>query len=166
MSSNAISGMDNKLFSRLRADWERNHPTVLGLSFAVLCFFAAPAGFAYAGAQDWNTGAVYTAFFDLAAVFTAFLFGFYTFVVTSTTEFMLKVRKTRVFEGLKLFTISAMIFGGWVLGLSVPMMIIEPEPLHSVEFENFLFSIWAGTVVASMASFVRVTKLFLRLMQG
>ncbi|MCH9752163.1 MAG: hypothetical protein K0U61_08085 [Alphaproteobacteria bacterium] len=165
MSNNVTAGMSkNKFFSRLRADWERNNPIVLGLFAAAITMFTSPFAVSFMLEHEWNIAAAYAAFFDVAAVFTAFLFGFYTFVATSTTDFMLKVRRTQVFSGLKTFTVNAMSYGAWLIIVSIPMMIIEPIPTEVLSWENALFLVWMGLVVASVASFFRVMKLFLKLM--
>lgn len=142
------------------ARWERHHPAVFG-GLGVLAYGAVgtQAMSAMVGA-GYDAPQMYSATFDVASVFTAFLFTYYSFVVTSGAGFISRMRKTRAYALLKEYTISALSLGVLLVVVSIPLTIIKPKPIDFASLQHLMVTAWAGVTCWSISAFVRATRFF------
>lgn len=103
---------------------------------------------------------IYSATFDVATVLTAFLFAFYTFVLTQEAGFIGRMKRTPTYGSLLRFTASAMWLGAGLVVVTIPMMVTHPQPTCSQDPSLVIVAAWAGLAVWSFAAFVRASWIF------
>ena len=150
-----------RLIGRVGLGWEKNHPRVLGVSAGLLTLWAGPQALAAAAERQWEIGTLYSSVFDLFAVFTAFLFTFYTLIVTTDRGFIGRMKNTRSYSLLKTYATSALTTGGIGILASIPLMVTEPDKVQPWGIAHIYLSAWVALSVWGSASFVRAARLFM-----
>jgi hypothetical protein len=139
--------------------WEMHHPALLGALSLGGVMLAGPRAFAYAEMHHWKVDQLYTCVFTLATVFTAFLFTFYTFVVTAERGFLARAKSSIYFKQTVRYTLSAIWVGGIVCAATVPLLVVQPTPTVGDPW-LVVVAIWAALTVWACASFIRAAYLF------
>lgn len=147
------------VFDRLGAWWERHHPLALAGVMAASYGVYGYDLMQHAISSGWQVGNLYSSAFDVSSVFTAFLFTFYTFVVTTESGFIGRMKKTDVYGLLKSYSSVALVLGALLIAASIPMMIIEPKPVN-VSGWHYVVAVWIGLAVWTAAAFLRAARLF------
>lgn len=147
------------LADRLEREWEVHHPALLSAVALGAILVAGPKIFALAKEEGWKLDQLYTCVFTISTVFTAFLFTFYTFVVTAERGFLGKAKDSTYFKQTVKYTINAIVVGGIVCVLTVPLLIIQPYP-KVLDGWLIFAAVWAGFTVWATASFIRAAYLF------
>jgi hypothetical protein len=144
---------------RVGKEWEAHHPSLLSaLAFGGM-LWKGPAAYAYAAEHSWKVDQAYTCVFTLATVFTAFLFTFYTFVVTAERGFLARARASTYFKQMVGYTFSAIAVGAILCVVTIPMLVVQPVP-SSGDPWLAVAAVWLGLTVWSGASFIRAAYLF------
>lgn len=147
------------LAQKAARQWEVHHPYVLGGLTFVASLVAGPRAFEYAHDHAWKVDQIYTCVFTLSTVFTAFLFTFYTFVVTAERGFLGRARASTYFKQTVRYTLGAIGVGAALCVATVPLLVVQPTPIVGDPW-LLAFSAWAALTVWASASFVRAAYLF------
>ena len=139
--------------------WEIHHPTILALATFVAAMWWGPGAYAHAAKEQWHVDQLYTCVFTLSTVITAFLFTFYTFIITGDRGFLSASRNTTYFKQTISYTFKAIVTGALLAGASIPMLVVQPTP-KAGEPWMFAAAAWAALTVWSVSSFVRAAWLF------
>lgn len=150
-----MATMVQKALSR----WEMYHPAALGGLAAVALILFGPQAYAHADSQHWKVDQLYTCVFTLATVFTAFLFTFYTFVITAERGFLARAKHTSYFKQTVKYTLTAIWVGGLLCIATVPLLVVQPTPKVGDPWLLFI-ALWGGLTVWACASFIRAAYLF------
>ena len=110
--------------------------------------------------HNLNYTAFYSAVFDLSGIFTAFLFGFFTYSISSGSPFMVAARDTPSFRKMLIYVKRAVVLGALLTVLTIPVLIVEPLPIKRFELEWYYMIIWFGVFLGTVGSFWRATRLF------
>lgn len=135
-------------------------PVAVGAVTAAAVGRFGPQFFKVASEREWAADTVYSATFDVATVLTAFLFAFYTFVLTQESGFIGRMKRTAAYRGLLRFTTGAMGLGVVLVVSSIPMMIINPQPKTPDDPTIIFVACWAGLAAWSFAAFLRAALVF------
>jgi hypothetical protein len=139
--------------------WEMHHPLAMGaLSFVVVLWRGAEA-YAFANHHSWKIDQLYTCVFTLSTVFTAFLFTFYTFVITAERGFLGKARNSIYFKRTVSYTLVAIAVGAALCLATVPLLVVQPSP-YAGDVWLVYIAFWAALTIWAGASFVRAAYLF------
>ncbi|KCZ91315.1 hypothetical protein [Hyphomonas jannaschiana] len=130
---------------------------VLGL-VAALRFHAL--FFECANYYDWERQTIYSSAFDFGGIYTAFLFAFYTYSISSGSDFFVKARNTKIFKRMIVFVKKAIVLGFILTLASIPMMIWNPSPDRTFNTDSLIVCLWFALACASLASFWQATRLF------
>lgn len=130
---------------------------VIGLAVA---FKFVGQAFSIAERQNWERQTVYTTAFDIGGIYTAFLFAFYTYSISSNSDFFAKARTTQAFKKMLKFVKDAIVIGFFMTAASVPLMIGNPSPDSIYSLSGAIVSIWFALVCSSLAAFWRATRVF------
>lgn len=142
------------------ARWERHHPALFG-GLGLLAYGAAgPYLMSAMIGAGYDAPQMYSATFDIASVFTAFLFTYYSFVVTAGSGFIARMRKTKAYALLKQYTLSALSLGVLLVAVSIPLTVIKPKPIDFFSAQHFMTTVWAGATCWSISAFIRATRFF------
>lgn len=139
--------------------WEIHHPMILSAGTLGAVLWYGPEVFAYAELQQWHIDQLYTCVFTYSTVLTAFLFTFYTFIITGDRGFLTAARETIYFKQTIGYTMKAIMTGAVLSLASVPMLIVQPTPIAGDPWMAYA-ALWAALTVWSVASFVRAARLF------
>lgn len=142
------------------ARWERHHPAIFGGVGLLAYGTVGPQLMSAMVGAGYDAPQMYSATFDIASVFTAFLFTYYSFVVTAGSGFITRMRKTKAYALLKEYTLSALCLGVVLVVVSVPLTVIKPKPMDIANVQHFLVTVWAGVTCWSISAFVRATRFF------
>jgi len=145
---------------RIHAKVEAGYPALIGAVVGVLSLVYAPTAVEQIIARGWDLGNLYSAVFDVSAIVTPFLFTFYSFVVTTDRGFIGRAKGSIYYKTAIRFTVQALVLGGILTIVSIPMMVIEPAPVVRFGWEHFLLAGWAALAVGTLAAFVRAAHLF------
>jgi hypothetical protein len=139
--------------------WELHHPALLAaIGFGVMMLFGAKI-YAYADCQNWKIDQLYTCVFTISTVFTAFLFTFYTFVVTAERGFLARAKASIYFKQTVKFTLNAIWVGGILCAATVPLLVVQPVPTVGDPW-LVVVALWVAMTIWAGASFVRAAHLF------
>ena len=147
-------------YQRVSALIERWTPFAVGVISALATYRWGYLFFSAAELNGWDYGVIYSSVFDVTSIFTAFLFAFYSFILTQEIGFVARMRKTISYKMTIRFTLSALYLGGILIVYSIPMMVISPSPPQGTSLAQLLVAIWAGLTFWSMLSFARAAWLF------
>lgn len=140
---------------------ERNLPLVVGIIACVCTYLFCHHAFTYLLEREMSYQNIYSAVFDVSAIFTAFLLTFFTFVITTERGFIARSRGTRPYAMLLVFTRRAMALGLVLTIFSIPMMVVEPAPTDQAAPATIAVAIWVGWTTWTSAAFLRAANLFL-----
>jgi hypothetical protein len=143
----------------LARQWEAHHPLALALVACAGAVAFGPRFYLVAAEHAWKVDQIYTCVFTLATVFTAFLFTFYTFVITADRGFIAKVRHTAAFSQTVTYTISAIAVGSILCVATVPLLVVQPSPDYRDPW-LIVVALWSALTVGATASFIRAAYLF------
>lgn len=146
--------------------FEEFAPLVAGSLTCFMLLIFTPAMFSWAGVNEKPIDRIFSGAFDLFCVFTAFLFTFYSFVVSSEKGFLSAVKKTEYFRRLKIYTFKAVVLGAIMVLFSYVMMVFSPEPVLYFTTSYFAVAAWGFGFSFSFISFVRSAYIFSILIQG
>lgn len=135
-------------------------PLVAAGAATLVTFAYGPRFFRAAVENGWEYSAAYSAIFDIATIFTAFLFTFYSFILTAEGGFIGRMKKTRSYRQAVRYTLQAILLGALLAALSVPMMVWGPCPTAHSDPSLAYVSVWAGLAIWGCAAFVRAAYLF------
>ncbi len=121
--------------------------------------WAGPQAYALAERSKWHVDELYTCVFTLATVFTAFLFTFYTFVITAERGFLGRAKGSIYFRRTVHYTFVSIWVGAALCLATVPLLVAQPTPGPKDPWLFYVAS-WAGLTVWASASFVRAAYLF------
>ncbi len=147
------------LAQRAGRSWELHHPALLGVVALAGVLWAGPYVFTHAEKAKWHLDELYTSVFTLATVFTAFLFTFYTFVITADRGFLGRAKESVYFRRTVHFTFVAIWIGAALCLATIPLLVVQPVPSPKDPWLFYVAS-WAGLTVWACASFVRAAYLF------
>lgn len=139
--------------------WEVHHPLVLSAAAFAGVMWLGDDLYRYATAEKWHLDQAYTTVFTLATVFTAFLFTFYTFIVTADRGFLEAARTSSYFQQTVTYTLRAIVIGSVLCLFTIPMLVVQPAPTTGDPW-LIIAAMWAGLTVWAAASFVRAAYLF------
>lgn len=147
------------LVNRISFAWEYYHPTILAIFALFLTLGFGPSVIEYLNSNKYSVYEIYSSVFDISSVFTAFLFTFYTFVVTTERGFIAAVKKSRFYKLAVRYTLEALLLGAFLTIFTIPMKVIVPAP---TTFDATLFGValWVALAVWTAAAFVRSSYLF------
>lgn len=133
-------------------------PVALGAFVGALSLWKGPHLFEVAVSYKWNVPSIYSAVFNLSAVYTAFLFSLYTYILTSDSKFIAAAEKSTFFKRALALSVRAMFLGALVSVASIPMMLIEPV---AVELNNVMWWIagWISVSVWSLGAFAQAASI-------
>jgi len=138
--------------------WENWHPLLLGAACALaLWAFGWPLVSA-SRVATWNLPALYSAIFSISGIYTAFLFTFYSFIATTDRGFIGRAKDSIYYKRTVSFTVSALVLGGFLTLVSIPMLLVEPD--LQTRAGRVVIVLWIGLTVWASAAFVRAAYLF------
>ena len=143
------------------ASTERYAPLAFGIGIAGVAFvYASVAGQAIEEA-GWKLDGFYAAMFDWSAVQSAFLFGVFGFVVSSSNDFLTRLRNTDHMKRFLRFTRTAVLAGFLLTILSVPFLVAGPEQWPPTGVWSLAIPLWLGLVAWTVGLFVRSALIFM-----
>jgi FtsH-binding integral membrane protein len=146
--------------------WEKYSPHVVGLIVLALTYWFGEDFFSAAFSNQWHLEALYQSVFEVAAAAAAFLFGFYTYVKTAEGPVLREIRGSALFRRASRYMIGAIIWSAILAILTVPIMVVQPQPSHSDERLFFVFAIWAALTGYVLAAIVRSAYHFVAIMEA
>ncbi|TNC16424.1 hypothetical protein FF100_04040 [Methylobacterium terricola] len=147
------------LVSRVEVAWDRYYPILCGLSSSIAFLALGRQGMQYMVDNQWEIANIYGDAFNFFGVLTAFLFTFYTFVVTADRGFIGKMKGTYPYRCLISYTLRALFLAGLVTVASIFLHVAKPAPVHFGPSFYWLAA-WVGSVVWAAVSFIRAAHLF------
>lgn len=108
--------------------------------------------------RHWKLPELYAAVFNIAGIYTAFLFTFYSFIATTDRGFIGRSKDTRYYRQTVTFTISALVVGGTLCVTTLPLLVVEPDLASHVG--RVVVAAWVGLTIWATAEFVRSAYLF------
>lgn len=138
--------------------WEKWHPPALAAATTTALWLWGFPLAQQAVERQWKVDELYTAVFNIAGIYTAFLFTFYSFIATTDRGFIGRSKDSRYYRQTVNYTISALVLGGALCVLTLPILVIEPD-LRS-HAGRVVASSWVGLSVWASAAFVRAAYLF------
>lgn len=147
------------LTGELQKRWEIHNPLLFAVPVFALAMWQGPAAFAYADGHKWHIDQLYTCVFTYSTVITAFLFTFYTFIITGDRGFLAAARSSIYFKHTISYTFRAIIVGAILSFVTIPMLIVQPVPAAG-DVWVVIAALWAALTVWATASFVRAAWLF------
>lgn len=145
---------------RIHLVFEANYPMIFGGIAAAAALAYAPQAISVFTENEWKIDSIYSAVFDVSAITTPFLFTFYSFVATAERGFIGRMRASVYYRMLMQYTVRALLLGGLLTLLSIPVMVIEPKPATLGEASHLLLVIWLGLAVWTLSAFVRAAYIF------
>jgi hypothetical protein len=139
--------------------WEIHSPMILAAAFFGLAMWKGAAIYEYADKSRWHIDQLYTCIFTFSTVITAFLFTFYTFIITGERGFLSASRNTIYFKQTISYTFKAIVVGTILAFATIPMLVVQPVP-KAGEFWMLATSAWGALAVWASTSFVRAAWLF------
>jgi len=139
---------------------KRRAGELLGLVSFVACLFWRQEIGANFHTHLWNISNFYTAVFDWAAIQSGFLFGVYTYVVSKSAGFVGAIRETSAYAEMVFFIRSIFYLVFALTVLSIPLLIVTPEPNASLGLPTLIFALWVALVVYTLFSFIRIIRAF------
>lgn len=140
--------------------WENFHPAIIGTASTLLCLTKGKEITTFLEDNGAKFDQLYSSVFNVASIFTAFLFTFYTFIATADRGFLSAAKKTSYYKRSVKFTVEALIWGSLLCLATIPMLMMQPKPSQHTAHLVF-FSIWFGISAVSISQFVRATNLFI-----
>lgn len=147
------------LADRVAKRWEIHHPAIMGGGTLAAVLWRGDLAYAYAEANKWHLDQLYTAVFTVSTVVTAFLFTFYTFIITGERGFLAASRTSIYFKQTVGYTLRAIVVGSLLSAATIPMLVIQPVILAGDPW-LFFTAVWAALTVWAGASFTRAAYLF------
>lgn len=103
---------------------------------------------------------LYTSFFDLFSVFSAFLFGFYVFVRSDGSEFLIKFKNTKSHKVFIKYLLHGTTMCALAILVCIPLIVVEPKPTGSDDLWFKYIILWIGFSTYSLTSAFRATVIF------
>lgn len=144
---------------KIEARIEEYYPFALGVVGGAACIIWGAQAFTAMLRQGWDVGVIYSATFDLMTIFTAFLFTFFSFFVTTDRGFIGRAKGTLPYRQTVKYTLKTLALGALLIALSIPMMVIKPAPTD-LGFALVLVSFWLALAIWTAASFFRAAHIF------
>ena len=129
------------------------------LVFAVVLIFAKEIG-GFVSANTLDIGRVYSAFFDVAAILSGLLFGIYSLIKGTSSDFLRRISKSRAYAFMLSRAKLAMLASLIVTFYSIPVMLFEPA-LGQTTIQDVLAAAWCGAVVWMLALTYGTARLFM-----
>jgi|SRR6185312_2135825 len=139
--------------------WEVHHPMVVSALVFVAVLWWGPGGFSYADRKSWHLDQLYTCIFTYSTVITAFLFTFYTFIITGDRGFLSAARESVYFRQTVSYTFRAILLGAVLSLATIPMLVIQPLPKAGGAWLIYSAT-WAAVAAWATAAFIRAAWLF------
>lgn len=149
------SGLVPKRASKM---WENGHPLFLGAVCGLALWVFGWPLVDVSTSSAWNLPALYSAIFSISGIYTAFLFTFYSFIATTDRGFIGKAKDSIYYKRTISFTVSALVLGGILTVLSIPMLLVEPD--LQTEAGRVAIVLWVGLTIWASTAFVRAAYLF------
>lgn len=146
--------------------WEKYSPHVASVAMLALTYWRGAYFFSTAVEKGWHTDALYASVFNIAAAASAFLFGFYTYVKTAEGPVLREIRGSVLFRRASNYMIGAIVWSAILAMVTVPMMILQPEPQHSAEKLFWVVVFWAALTAYVFAAIVRSAYHFIAIMEA
>ena len=143
-----------------RKQVETKGPLIIGTAFAILCAVYGIAFFEVGEKEKWEIGTLFSSVFDLSSMAAAFLFAFYTFILTAESEFFKAVKATAAYEQFEGYLIVALLFAAFLTVLTVPFMIINPRPTVAFDWVHMALIVWSFVVGYTLSATWRCTRQF------
>lgn len=144
---------------RISKRWEVHHPALLSAATLVAVLWRGDLAYSYAEASKWHLDQMYTAVFTISTVVTAFLFTFYTFIITGDRGFLAASRSSLPFRQTVDYTLRAIVVGSVLSVATIPMLVVQPVLLKG-DLWMFFAAVWAALTVWAVSSFIRAAYLF------
>lgn len=147
----------------MRDLWDAAYPYILGALVFALFVWKGPAAISYIAAQEWDMSSLYSSVFDLSSVLAAFLFAFFTFVRAAETEFIKKIKRTKIFRRF-LMNLRTAIYASAICTLAtVPYIVIEPMSADKATTSFWFIAAWLALSACTFALSYRSVSQFVKL---
>jgi hypothetical protein len=151
---------NQKAFHAIWSFVENHNASIFFSIGIVFAYFFSHKAAAFSIDHNLNYAAFYAAVFDLSGIFTAFLFGFFTYSISSGSPFMVAARNTAAFRAMLTYVKRAVVLGALLTVITIPTLIVEPLPIKRFAIEWYYMMIWFGVFLGAASSFWRATRLF------
>jgi hypothetical protein len=147
------------LTNKIGVHWENNYPVLSAIACALLGYFYGPDVLHFVHASQWALENIFVAVFTLGTVTAGFGLAIYTFLLTTETGFIGRVKRSIYYRHLLTYVLIATAMSGLLAFLSIPGMVIKdaPEP-HTVH--AIYVGIWFGICAWTFAALIRAGHLF------
>ncbi|MDF1729561.1 MAG: hypothetical protein P1U53_17610 [Sulfitobacter sp.] len=149
-----------RLLYRIWTYLEHHNAAIWFVVGFITAFLGHGVWFEWAHQYSWDRQTLFSAAFDFGGIYTAFLFAFYTYSISSGSEFFQQARSTKAFKNTITYVKRAIVLGFLMTLTSVPMMIWNPNLYLEFQLSNWAFCFWAAIVFGATAAFWRATRLF------
>jgi hypothetical protein len=146
--------------------FEKYAPLAVGVVASGLAYRYGGWFFTTAEIYKWHLDQLYVSVFNISAPASAFLFAFYTYVRTAEGAILREIRASAIFRRACKYMVRAIMLSSALALLTVPLVIVVPEPHDAGDFWYFIVAIWAGLSAYVGAAVVRSAYHFVAIMEA
>lgn len=139
--------------------WELHYPAAIGAAFALIGFFFGPEALSNLYVRQWAVENIFAAVFTLSTVTAGFGLAIYTFLLTTESGFIGRVKNSIYYKSLLSYVIGTTALSGILALVSIPGTIIKDAPEPYSLYAAYI-GVWLGLSVWTLLGFVRAGHLF------
>ena len=147
----------------MRDFFDAVYPYAFGAFVFGIFIWKGPQAISYVAAQEWDMSSLYSSVFDLSSVLAAFLFAFFTFVRAAETEFIKKIKRTKIFRKFLMNLRTAIYASAICTLLTVPYIVIEPMSAKKATISFWFIGGWLALSACTFALSYRSVSQFVKL---
>lgn len=147
------------LVDKIGVRWEAYYPSALGVISAILGYLFGPDALHFMHAKEWAIENIFVAVFTLGTVTAGFGLAIYTFLLTTESGFIGRMKKSIYYRHLLTYVLIATLLSAALALVSIPGMVIKSAPAH-YSWHAVYVGFWAGLDIWTLGALVRAGRLF------
>jgi hypothetical protein len=147
------------LLDRISLHWETRYPVLSALVCALLGYFYAPDALHYVHQKQWAIENIFVAVFTLSTVIAGFGFAVYTFLLTTESGFIGRVKNSIYYRHLLTYVLWATALSAALAVMSIPGTVVKDAPDHG-SIHAIYVGLWLGVCAWTFSAFFRAARLF------
>ena len=149
-----------KNFYKAWALLEEHNALIFSFIGALMFWMFGHRLFDFLDSNVYNYVALYEAVFGISGVLFAFLFAFYTYIISSDSQFIKVARETDHFRKMISYVKRATFIAICLNILTIPTLVLEINPSELYSWEWVYGLIWASATFEFAAAFWRANAIF------
>lgn len=147
------------ILDRIAVHWEANYPAAVGVACAVAGYLFLPKVIEVIHHKGWAIENIFVAVFTLGTVTAGFGLAIYTFLLTTESGFIGRVKHSIYYKRLLTYVLVATFASALLAVMSIPGMVIKDAP-HPFSWHAAYMGVWAGLAGWALGTLMRAGYIF------